>query len=178
MSETADLKAPPAPDGPADMAGSAHCTSLGHQHILACKGSFTMGNFNNSGICPNDYKVCSSSEQKLLGKLDNNLCKNLRGFFAANIPAAINIKKDMTQELVCPPNSMKGEDPVLVGCGTEARAGYPMGPGTIVANNDCHGLKTFVPCNNNLVQGWSCQTGLGDATHTNTDRGGLLCCKN
>lgn len=175
-----DMSQPPqdlyTPDLTGDLQGGGPCTSLGSaagREIVACRALFAGG--NTSGICPSGYRICNADDGGPLAVAAGSAtCQNLGGFYAAQISAVLKMNGDVQCEATTLP---AGGTWALVGCGSELLTTSATTVGTKTVGNDCKKLKVLLPCDG-TVKGWSCATGLSDATHTNVGRGGLLCCRN
>ncbi len=145
--------------------GKLLATSAG-KDAYACSGSFPAPSSTPNALCASGYHVCRSSDRALLadaraqGRCDSTA---LGGFFAADVPSGY----DASGVLVCDP---KIALPVatLVGCGISS--------GTRVADPACLELVVAAPCTG-VVDGWSCTSGLANASHAAGKGGGVLCCQ-
>lgn len=137
--------------------------------MVACTGSFTAG--GAAGLCATGYHLCatkSTDDALLAAASTSGRCTDskLAGFYAAEQSGIL----PATGPLLCPPKTGSGRT-LLFGCGTES--------GTLpYLDGGCKTLQTAAACETGgAVPGWSCTDKLGTASHTGSDRGGVLCCQ-
>jgi len=167
----ADMVARPADLAPAAAAGCAGPGMIlgrdGALEVYACRGQFGAGQAGS--LCHTGFHVCSTSDAAILVPLDRDgRCGLLAGFFAAQIEAAI----DDAGAASCPPAAGL-QNRVIPGCGTLSGTGDS---GVRELRAGCQGLTRALPCGA-PVSGWSCSARLQDASHTDPQTGGTLCCK-
>lgn len=140
--------------------------SSGGKDAYACSGSFPTPSSAPTALCGGGYHVCRVSDRALFadaraqGRCDS---ATLGGFFATDVPAGY----DGNGTAVCEPKTAL-PTAALVGCGPST--------GTRSLDPPCLDLVIAAPCNGS-VDGWSCTSGLVNASHAAGKGGGVLCCQ-
>lgn len=140
--------------------------SVGGKDAHACAGSFPGPSGGATVLCATGYHLCKSRDSALLmDARANGRCDGpqLGGFFAADVLAGY----DASGTLICDPK-VAVTTAALVGCGSEV--------GSRSLDPSCQDLLTAAPCDG-TVNGWTCTTNLGTATHAAGKGGGVLCCQ-
>lgn len=134
--------------------------------VFACEGGFTQGGF--AALCGSGFHVCGAADEAILAAANQDgRCGSLPGFYAAQIEAALTEPTAQCNPAAATPRR------ILLGCGGGAGAGAQTQ--AIVLEKGCSGLLLALSCEGQ-TPGWTCMKGLSDATHNQSERGGVLCC--
>jgi hypothetical protein len=165
----ADLR--PADLTPAAVSGCAasggRLAARGGALVFACEGGFAQG--GAPSLCRAGYHVCGAADEALLlAANQDGRCTSTPSFYASQVEAALT---DSAAD--CKPTSTTPRR-ALLGCGA---AGTGVRTHPIELEKGCSGLHLALPCEGE-TPGWTCTKGLADATHSQGERGGVLCCSN